>query len=335
MTAEGEVVPETRPGHILGLPVLVSAAALCLLTVSLQVASLAEPIQMTQAARHRAVLRGAAPDPWQYRVLSEWLVHGLVRVARTLALPQPVAVAFLAFRSLQNLLVFVLAALYYSRLGLDRKAVLLGLNALAWGMTHAHYDSDLSLNTYGDLIVYLAAALLILGGRSVWVVPLCVLAALNRESSVLIPFMMLAGYRVDHRTAFRKREAALLSGAALAAHVATYLGVRWILGPRPFFCPYGHCPGIDLLLYNVGRPITWINLLATSGILPLLAVLSMPSWPSSLKVFFWVLVPVWLAVHFVAAVAAETRLFLVPLAVVVVPAALASSVKVLPATRRP
>jgi hypothetical protein len=62
--------------------------------------------------------------------------------------------------------------------------------------------------------------------------------------------------------------------------------------------------------------ITWEQLLATLGIVPILAVLTYGRWPKALRIFFWVIVPIWVGVHFVAALVAETRLMLVPQALV-------------------
>ena len=145
-----------------------------------------------------------------------------------------VALGFVAFRILQNLAIFSLAAVYYRKLGLGRSAVLLGLSAVAWGMTNARYDSDLSLNTYSDVLFYLAAALLILAGRLVWMAPLMVAAALNRETSGLIPMMLLAS-GIGVRRPGERISPRLVAWplALLACFALTYLGVRFMLGPRP------------------------------------------------------------------------------------------------------
>jgi hypothetical protein len=51
-------------------------------------------------------------------------------------------------------------------------------------------------------------------------------------------------------------------------------------------------------------------------------VFSYQTWPRALKIFFWVVVPAWFGVHFFTALVAETRLLLVPLALVFIPGAL-------------
>lgn len=318
----GNLAARLRPA--LALQVAAAVVCLSLMTVHLQVFPLGLDFieSGTQIRRHLNVLRGTAPGHWQYRLLSEWLVHGAIVLCRRLELDRPVAVAFILFRILQNLAIFSLCAVYYRRLGLGEARVLLGMSCLAWGMTNARYDSDLSLNTFSDMIFYLVAALLILARRDVWLVPLCVLAALNRETAGLIPLMALL-HRVDASADQRSPRRFAPALLALAAFAATYFAVHWAIGPRPEFPSYpGHQRGIDTLLVNLHRRWTWSQLLATNGWLPFLALAAFRRWPPGLRAFFWAVVPAWYAAHFAMSVVAETRLMLVPLAIVFVPGAL-------------
>jgi hypothetical protein len=89
--------------------------------------------------------------------------------------------------------------------------------------------------------------------------------------------------------------------------------------------PYGHMPGIALFRYNAFRTATWRQFLATLGVVPFLALAGYRRWPASIRVFFWVVVTVWFLVHIVGAVMAESRLLLVPQALVFIPAALLSA----------
>src|SRR5262249_40146241 len=145
-----------------------------------------------QLSRHMNVLQGHAGNSWQYRILSTYLVEWLIRGLRNLGIPHPITSGFILFRIFQNTLIFLLAAFYYQKLGLNTYVMLIGLSLLAWGMTHALYDSDLQFNTYSDIIFYLAAGLIILLDRYAWLIPITGLAALNRETSGLIPFMLIA-----------------------------------------------------------------------------------------------------------------------------------------------
>jgi hypothetical protein len=277
----------------------------------------------TQIRRHREVLQGRAPGHWQYRFLSEWVAQGFIQLSRWLELRRPIAAGFLLFRVAQNLAIFGLLVVYYRKLGLDTKVILLGMSALAWGMTNARYDSDLSFNTYSDMIFYLGAALLILARSYLWLVPLSVAAALNRETAALIPVMALLH---EWMSPSAEKKPAQRFGAALVAlalFAITFVAVRQTLGPRAEFPTFGSASrGWETVFANATRPWTWSQLLATNGWLPFLAVAAIKRWPPSLLAFFWAIVPAWYAVHFAWSTLAETRLVLVPLAIVFVPGAL-------------
>ena len=162
-------------------------------------------IKIKQMENHVDVMQGDAGDPWQYRLLSDYLAEALLRFVTWIGYPRPGISAFVLFRFLQNLLIFCLAALYYRKLGLNHYLTLLGMSILAWGMTHALYDSDLSFNLYTDIAFYLIAGILILKRKYVWTIPLVVLAAFNRETSGLIPFMLLAAYLVERPPGYKLR----------------------------------------------------------------------------------------------------------------------------------
>src|SRR5262249_50331645 len=58
---------------------------------------------------HVAVMQGYAGNPWQYRVLAEYVVEGVLRLARAIPVPHNVAIALLALRVVQNVLIFLWA----------------------------------------------------------------------------------------------------------------------------------------------------------------------------------------------------------------------------------
>lgn len=275
-----------------------------------------------QIQRHEAVIQGTSGTPWQYRVLSDYLVEGLLLLVKALGLPRPVLVAFVVFRLVQNALIFMLASAYFRKLGLSTYVSVLGLVILTWSMSHALYDSDLQFSTYSDLIFYLLAGLAILKGNYLWLVPITLLAALNRESSVFIPFLLFgAGFL--HGPESRERKSALLiGGISLLVYMAVYAGLRLVIGPRAFVGTAEIEPGLRLLFVNLTRARTWPQVFLTFSLVPVLALLSWRYWPRVLHIFFWVMVPLWVLIHFYASVVAETRLFLVPFSLIIIPAAL-------------
>ena len=306
------------PAHVL-LTILLAA-----LTVSVQVKHLGfRYVDSGKQVRiYQRMLEGHSGNPWQYRVLSMGILRCTLASLRGLGVPHSYGTAFIAFRLVQNIAIFSLAGTLYRSLGLTPKEAYLGLGLLAWSMTHALYDSDLQFSTYTDMIVYLAASLLIIR-RRVAAYPIIVsLGALNRESSGLVPVMLIATCFTSYWPKDRRVKILVLALVSLALYAVTLGVIRASYASQPLVLPYGHHPGWDLLRYNVTRWRTWRNLLVTLNVLPLLSALSYRAWPVALKAMLWSVVPAWLVVHFLGAIAAETRLFLVPGSMVFIPGAL-------------
>lgn len=308
-----------RPGALLAL--VACLALLSLFTVGAQYRNLFDAGAM-QIERHVSILQNQSLDPWQFRVLSAYLVEGYLFVVRDLGWSQDPMGAMLVFRGLQNLLIFLLAWQFFRTLRMHPLMALIGLSVLAWGMTQAHFESDLSFNLYFDLIFYLSAALLIAWKRDPWLIPLSFLAILNRETSLLIPFLLLAA-RAEWRPRFRlEKRVLLISAGAFLVQVATYALIRWYLGPKAPFYPHDVPWGWELVKYNLVRWETWGYLGATFGIIPFLSLAVFPRWPPVLRHYFWIMVPVWLVLHSLLGVLAETRILLVPYVLTVLPGAL-------------
>jgi hypothetical protein len=271
---------------------------------------------------HRATLHGTNVDPWVYRILSEWAAEPFLKLARALAFEHWPAVGFVAFRALQNVVIFSVFWLVLRRFGFGRRVAALGMGLLAFAMTQALHDSGLAFNTYTDLAVYLIAAALILDRRYEWVVPLMVVGALNRETSGLIPVMLIAvAVTHDLRTDLGRR--ALRAGiAALAVYAVVTVALRLIIGSAPLFKPMGLSPGGAYAEFNLRSGLTWEYLARTLTIVPFVALAGVRRWSRELKAFALAIVPAWLVIHLFASILAESRLLLVPYAVVFVPGAL-------------
>src|SRR5437588_6980115 len=91
-----------------------------LFTVFVQVTELSLAYLPTeQLSRHRGIVQGEAGSPYQYRILSEYLVEGLLRVFTKIGIPQPITSAFILFRIFQNIAIFLLVSIFYKKLGLN------------------------------------------------------------------------------------------------------------------------------------------------------------------------------------------------------------------------
>ena len=311
-----------RSGPRFAVPLAIgSALLLSLFTVYLHAKELGRDyIDAYQIPRHLEMLAGHAGNPWQYRMLSAWIVEAAHQLCGALHLPQPLIVAFFAVRVLQEALMFVVAWRYWGALGLGGAETLMGLAVLGWSVSYSTHGSDLQFNTYFDVLFYLLAALAVLRGRVGWVVPITLLAALNRETSGFIPLLpVVAGWDAAPEARARALRVGLIG---VAVWVIVFVGLRLAYGPQHLILPYGHRLGFDLLSYNLGRSRTWIQLLGTFSIVPVLALMAYRQWPAPLRRFFWLVVPAWFLVHWVGAVMEETRLLLVPMALVFVPGAL-------------
>ncbi|HEX8745345.1 MAG TPA: hypothetical protein VF712_19625 [Thermoleophilaceae bacterium] len=280
-------------------------------------------IEVDLRERHDAILDGTQGDPWRFRLLSEWGAEGALRVADAVGFSKPAVVGFLGFRLLQNLAIFALMWLLLRRLGIGWYESLFGLGLLAWAFTQALFHQAMSFNTYGDVLFYLAAAVLILDRRWWWIPPLTVAAAVNRETSGLIPLMLMAMAWPLGRRSEEGRRALRIGAVALVAFAVTYGIVRLAVGSAFLIKANGRDPGLELLEYNVGRGQTWDFVFQTLNILPLLALIAWRRWPRELQAFGVAVVPAWLAIHLLSSVLAESRLLLVPLALVFIPGALA------------
>jgi hypothetical protein len=161
-----------------------------------------------------------------------------------------------------------------------------------------------------------------LARRHWWIVPIAVLAGLNRETGGLIPVMLLAWAVAVGIGTPEGRRAARIGVVSLAAFAATYGLVRLAVGGAEYVLADGNHPGFEMLDYNVTRGVTWDNLFQTVSVVPLLAAMSFRRWPRELTAFAVAIVPAWMVIHLFTAVLAETRLILVPYTLVLVPAAL-------------
>ncbi|MBI4843159.1 MAG: hypothetical protein HY809_02390 [Nitrospirae bacterium] len=274
-----------------------------------------------QVRRHRDIIEGRAGNPWQYRVLAPYLINSAVKFFENFRISYSISSVFIFFRLIQDTFVMHLSYAYYRKLGLSLSYALIGMALLAWSISYSHYDSDLQFNTFFDVIFYLLAGLSILQGRFIWIFPITLLAAFNRETSILIPFLpLLVSVFALPKKSLRK-EITVFS-AAIVTYAAIFIGLRLTYGNQEVLIPYGRQPGLDLLQYNLFRAVTWQQLIATLSIIPIVAIIGYRKWPLQLRVFFWAIVPIWFVIHAVGAVMAEARLFLVPQAMVFIPGAL-------------
>jgi hypothetical protein len=174
--------------------------------------------------RHRAVMekRSEYYNPWQYRILSPYIVEGMLFVynhtidkifpieeklhfnidsttgtnpetdgfVKLMQTPGAMKymIIFIFFRLMEHFFIFFLAWKLWSAFVKSKWLLFLGINFLALAFGNAVAAADLSFNTYMDIILYLLTANIIVYKKNpYWLIPITVLAAFNRETGILIP----------------------------------------------------------------------------------------------------------------------------------------------------
>jgi len=215
------------------------------------------------AQRLQAILEGHAGNPWQYRIFSAYLTSMVLNFFKGFQIPQYITISFICVRVMEDTTILILSFLYYKELRLSIPLCLIGLVLITWGVSYSHYDSDFSFNTFFDIIFYLLAGLSILKHRIFWILPISVIAALNRETSGLIPFLLLAIVLESGWDRSTLKKVVPIFILALASYGAIFIGLRLAYGKQEFILADGYYPGLDLLKYNLFRSETWVNMIST------------------------------------------------------------------------
>ncbi len=278
-----------------------------------------------QLNRHLKFIEGKSPyfNPWQYRILAPYFIEMVATPIKTFLNnanneAELYFRIFKCFRFMQHILIFSIAYKFYSLFTYNRLLPFASLIVLSASMGAATYVSDFSFNTYFDILFFLAAVYIIFANKNIyWFLPLMLIAALNRETSLLIPFLLFIKYQKFLCSKTQKKYWSVLLGS-LVIYFIIFILIRMYYG---YQAPnaIGMQPGWPMLSYNLTNPVTIIQLFATLSILPLFTLLNIQKADARLQILFWLLVPIWFSIHFWLVWAHETRLFLVPLTIVFIP----------------
>lgn len=275
-----------------------------------------------QEERHLRMLEGDSEffNPWQYRILSTYAVEYFYQAAHGLSDKITRTHAFLIFRTGQNVLILFMLHLYLVAFGIRNPwLIVAGLVLTGFCMATSVFKSDLSFNTYFDILFYLTAAWLIIKEKLIWLIPLTGLAALNRETSLLIPFMAIAAY-VPYAIGQIPKRTMLIVASSLLLFAVMFISVRMYYGYQPAKGIHGMSSFMDYLKFNLTFFRLYPELMGTFTILPVVVILFFKRLPHLLKQWFWLICPVWFAIHLAYSTAVETRLFLVPQVLIFIPA---------------
>ena len=277
-----------------------------------------------QIERHERMLAGESEfyNPWQYRVFSMWVLEGVIQAFESVFPGKPAIIPYLLLNYLQFILIFWLFISYLALLRVSNPYLLgCGLIIVCYSMSSSYFRSDLSFNTYFDIAFYLLAAIIILQEKYWWIVPLTIVAALNRETSGFIPLMLLAPYSWEtlKNTPGQKW---LIAGTSLLLFAVVFVSVRLYYGYQPGYGINNMSSPADFLVFNLTFARLYPLLIGTLSIAPILILFGFRHLPTVVRSWFWLIVPLWFVIHFIKSNAMETRLFLVPQVLIFVPALL-------------
>lgn len=260
------------------------------------------------------ILSGTGGDLNQYRVLSELIAVGLQHLFGQYYPP------FAAIRFGQCVVIFGLAYVYYGLLGIRPRARILGMCLIAGLISLSmgvNGPSTFSLDRFTDTIFYLLAALLVLRGHEVWLPLLMAFAVANRETSVFIPMLVLAKYGRQLFTDRSLRTPLVAALGAWAIGAVVYFGIHAYYGPRPrtedsYF-------GTAMVMRALSMPGQTAYFFAALNLLPALGLFVLKDADVFLRRLFWLVVPLWLALHIWAARLGEGIMYLAPTTLILVP----------------
>jgi hypothetical protein len=297
-------------------------------------------------------------NPWQYRVLMPWTIEGMYFIydntinkvfdiekkinvylpgdegtkyentRKMLALMKTPGfvkynIVFVALRFLLHLGIFFMCFKLYRLFVKSDWLIVFGLMFVALSMGNSIFNSDLSFNTYMDILLYLVAAYVILTKRSAWwIIPVMILGALNRETSALILVMFVASKIPVERVwdvvllkwkSWPVRDI-LIAVVGGVIFVSIYVAIRSYYGyrePYKWPVPMGW-PNLKWNFASVHTIRTIFENVGTYSILPIVCILGF----KKLDMFFrkgllFVALP-WFIVHFWTVVGYESRVFMMP-----------------------
>jgi hypothetical protein len=238
---------------------------------------------------------------------------------------------FLSFRMIQNIVLILLCFYYFSLFIKNRLLVVFGVMVAVLFMGNSVVDSDLTFNTYMDITLYLLAGIVIITQRSpFWIIILTIAGALNRETALYIPvlyfFSRFSWKEWPSVPALIKNNSQVLGITTVCAifFVGIFIAIRMYYGLQPV-STWRVSAGWPMLRLNMFSSVSiksYMEFFGAIGLTLLWSIFIYPSMNKHLKLFFMVLVPIWFGIHLASAIAYQTRLFLVPTLLVLLPAVL-------------
>lgn len=238
---------------------------------------------------------------------------------------------FVGFRFVQNVILLLLCFNYFSLFVKNKMLVAFGLMISVLFMGNGVVDSDFTFNTYMDITFYILAGIVIVKKYNpLWIILLTILGSLNRETALFIPVLYFfsnfswAAWPSIKTLLTNNLKTISITAISTVLFFAIFISIRMYYGLQPVstWRVSAGWPMLKLNLFSAVSIKTYMELYGVMGFMPLWVLLIYSKMNKHLKVFFITLVPVWFAIHFASAIAYQTRLFLVPILLVMLPAIL-------------
>lgn len=322
---------------------------------------------ITTYSRHRAIIENRSEfyNPWQYRILCPLIIEGAKfiydntvdkvfpieekihfqfnetstptpdtkRFISEIRQPQVIKylIIFLSFRFIENLLIFIFAFSLFSYFIKNNWLIFGALVLMSWAMGNAVSASDLTFNTYLDILLYLITACIIVFRANPWFILLIsIVGAFNRETSIMIPYLFyisaidLHQFKKGLRLSKIKLPSArtfLIASTSFMAYLMIFILIRIYYGYQPqteWKVPAG-LPMLKLNLFSFVSVKCYFEMFGAFSVLPLVCLLKFKSCSRILQLWFIAIVPIWFFVHFYSVVAYQSRLFLMPTFLIFIP----------------
>jgi hypothetical protein len=301
---------------------------------------------LAQYSNHKLWLEGNSNtfDPWQYRILCPLLVEQLyylmdgsllnnaynkfkllpfaekafeLRSLQSDPLLFKYTIVFVLFRFVEHLLIYFLLWKYLGLFTKNKILISLFILMASWAIANAVMNSDLSLNTYLDVVFYLLAAYVIVAKKNInWIIPLSIVSALNRESAAFIPLMLFFNHCDFKNKTIPPKKIWLVTTVSFALFFGILTLIRLHYGYRPESRPWNF---FKYNLYGSSSFYTYLEMFGATGFLPAICLYYWRKNSPFLQMSFWLIVPIWLFIHFYATFAREARCFLVPIFMIFMP----------------
>ena len=200
---------------------------------------------------HSQIIKGTAPSPYRYRILVPVIAEAL---RGALGIAMPTKAAFLLAYAIYDLIAIsslLVLLFYWLRTWFNSAQALVGVLFVAATMPVALQDHYFQPWSLLEAALFTAALLVIHGRRYLLLSIIVAVAALNRETAILIPIAFLATLDVKGLLSSgpaRDLRPILLFGGLCAIWAVGFFGLRELRGPAA-----GVEPVHDLFARNITR----------------------------------------------------------------------------------